>query len=154
MVFVDSTGQTHNGSSGILIPVRCAQSRKCRNHIAAVGIFYFLSHILGVCCGINHPQFIAQPLYRSSSHKNGSFQCIINFPIDSPGDGCNQPIFRKYRLFSGVHQQKTTGSIGVFCISRCKTGLSEQCRLLVSCRSTDGNLSSKKCRIRTAVYTA
>ena len=36
MVFVDSTGQTHNGSSGILIPVRCAKPCKRRHkHCAA-----------------------------------------------------------------------------------------------------------------------
>ena len=154
MVLVDSTGNTHNGSSCILIPVRCTQACKCRYHITAVGIRYFLSHVLRIRGRIDDLQFIPQPLNRSSRYKNRTLQCIIHFSIQAPCNGSNQSIIGKYRFFACIHQHETAGSIRIFCLTGLETGLPEQCRLLVPCRTCDGDLSTQKRRICLAINTA
>ena len=132
MVFIDAPGQTHDGTPGILIPVGRAKPGEGGHHIAAVGVADLLGHVLGVRGGINEPQFIAEPLQGRSCHKNGAFQRILHFPVQSPRDGGDKAVFAEHRSLARVHQQKAPGAVGVFRLAGGKAGLPEQCRLLIS----------------------
>ena len=135
VVFVHTPGNTHNSSSGVLIPMRSAKTGEGRNHVAAVGILHFFRHILGILCRIDQPQLIPQPLNRSTCHKHGAFQCIINFSFHPPGNGSDQTVLALVDLVAGVHQQKTAGAVGVFHIAGLKAALPEQRGLLVACNT-------------------
>ena len=152
VVFVHAPGNTHNSSSGVLIPMRRPKAGEGRNHVAAVGILHFFCHILGILCRIDQPQLIPQPLDRRSGHEDGTLQRIIHLSVQSPGNGGDQPVSGEYRLFSGVHKQETACSIGILRFPRLKTGLTEQRRLLVSRCPGNRNGSAQIRRICLPVY--
>ena len=154
VAFIYSSGQSYNSSSGILIPIRRSQSGKCRHYITAVGIFYLPGHILRVFCRVNEPQLISEPLDHSSCHENRAFQCIGNLPVQSPGNGSNQPVFRKYRLLACIHQKEAACTISILCVSFFETSLSKKSGLLVSCCSANRNGTAQKAAVRCAVYAA
>ena len=48
MAFIDSTCDSYNGSSCILIPIWCTKPCKCRHHITSIRIFHLTSHIFRI----------------------------------------------------------------------------------------------------------
>ena len=63
---------------------------------------------------------IAQPLDGSSGDEHAALERVFDPTADRPRDRRNQPATRNVRVLgAGVHQQKTTGPVGVLR----KTGL-------------------------------
>ena len=125
MVFIYTSGDAGDGSPGILIPVRRAQTGKGGNYIAAVRIRNFGCHVFGVSSRVDKAHFVTEPLDGSSGNKNRTFQGIGYFAVHAPGNGGYQAIFGKDRCISCIHQHKAAGAIGIFHIPRFKTGLAE-----------------------------
>ena len=144
MVFVYAPGQPQNGAPGVGIPVGSPQSRKGRNHIAAVGVVDLLGHVLGIHGGFDKPKLIPKPLDGGPGHKNGAFEGIVHLPIQPPSDGGHQPVPGENGGFSGVHQQKGTGSVGTLGIAGIKAGLSEEGCLLVTGSTGNGDGCAEK----------
>ena len=92
----------------------------------------------------NDLQSIPKPLNGCTGNEDTAFQSILDFPINSPRNGCQQSGFAGMRFFTGIHQHKASGAIGVFCHPRLKTGLAEQGRLLVACNSRYGDGHARK----------
>ena len=154
MVFIHAPCDPYDGSSRILVPVRRAKSGKCRHHIAAIGIFYFLRHILRVRRRVNQAQFIPEPLDCRSRNEYGAFQRIIYLAIQPPGNGGYQAVIREHRLLPGIHQQEAARSICILCLPCLKAGLSEQGRLLVAGCPGDWNRTAEVRRVRLPVDAA
>ena len=154
MVFVDAAGQAENGSSRILIPVRCAKAGKRRHDVAAVRVVHLLRHVLGIRRGLDQLHLIAQPLDCGSADKNGSLERIRNLVPDTPCNRGNKTVCRRNRLFSRVHQQEAACSVCIFRFARRIAGLAEQRRLLVSRCSRNRNRAAEICGCRLPVDTA
>ena len=134
--------------------MRRTQAYKSRNHVAAVGIRYRFCHSLGFGSIANQSQLITQPLDSSAGNENRTLQRIFYLAVHTPGDSCNKTVFAVYRLFAGIHQHKTARTVGIFCFSGCKAGLSEQRTLLIACSAGDRNRCLKQLGIGRTVYTA
>ena len=152
MILVDAAGDAHNRASGVLVPVGGAQSCKGGNHITAVGVLYLLGHILGIRRGIYNPHLVPQPLDGGAGNEDGTFQSIIYFAVQAPGNGGNQAVLGEYRLLTCVHQHKAAGSVCILCLARIETGLAEKSCLLVACRPSDGDWAAKELRVGFTVY--
>ena len=70
VVFIYTSGDAGDGSPGILIPVRRAQTGKGGNYIAAVRIRNFGCHVFGVSSRVDKAHFVTEPLDGSSGNKN------------------------------------------------------------------------------------
>ena len=143
MFLFASPCQPDNRSARIRIPIRCPHAGKCRNNINTIGIRDSLGIFLGLSCGTDHTHPVPQPLDGRPCHKNTSLKCIFHFPCSTRSNGRKQSMSGNDWFLSGMHQKKTTGSIGIFYISFFKTALSEQCRLLVSCHTHHRNFTAK-----------
>ena len=125
MVFIYTSGDAGDGSPGILIPVRRAQTGKGGNYIAAVRIRNFGCHVFGVSSRVDKAHFVTEPLDGSSGNKHRPFQRVVHLAARAAGDGGQQTVGGGDRFFTGVHQHKAAGAIGIFHIPRFKTGLAE-----------------------------
>ena len=143
VVLVAAACKPHNGAACILVPMRRAKARKSRHHIAAVGVRNILGKVFGLRRGIDEAHFVAEPLYSRARHKNGTLERIGHFVVVSPCDGRHQPVFRKHRGLTGIHEQKAARAVRVFGFARRKAGLPEQRRLLVARRAGNGNCAAK-----------
>ena len=74
--------------------------------------------------------------HQGAGDGDGAFQrvagrCVAEFV----GDRGEQAGFGRDRLIAGVHQQKTTGAVGILDFSFLKTRLTKKSGLLISCNS-------------------
>ena len=154
MIFVYSPGDPHDRSAGVLIPVRRPQSCERGNNIASVCILYLSGHIVRVFRGVDQTHFISEPLNGCPGHEDGTFQSVVHFSVQSPGNGSYESVIGEYRFFSRVHQEEAAGSVCVFRLSGRKAGLSEKCCLLIPGSSRNGDWAAQEGGIRFSIDAA
>ena len=139
MVPVGTTGKPCQNTSCVRVPVGRAQSHKSGYQINAAGVRHRHGKFFRFRCGADEFQLVAKPLNGSSSHEYRTFQGIGDFSVQSPCDGGQKAVFRGHRGISCMHQQKTSGAVGVFGRTGCEASLSKEGRLLVASGSCNGN---------------
>ena len=139
VVFVHAPGQTDDSTPGVLIPVGRTQTGEGGHHIASVGIGNFFGHILGICRGIDEFQLIPEPLNRRTGHEDGALQRVVHLSVQTPGDGGHQSVLAVHGLLAGIHQQETTGAVGILCLAGAEALLSEEGGLLIAGGTGDGD---------------
>src|SRR5665647_1236266 len=87
MISIRPTAYSYNGSSGIRIPVRSPQPDKCGNNVNTVRILNFIGHPFRINRTVYYFHFVSEPLHGSTCNKNGAFQSVIYFTVDSPSNG-------------------------------------------------------------------
>ena len=140
MLPAGSPGHAQYGPSGIHIPIRRPHPCKGRHNINAAVIRYLLGKILGIRRFCDKSQLIPHPLDYRACHKHAALQGVAYFSVYPHGNRGQEPVFALYHLISGVHQQKTAGTISVFGFPLGKTCLSEQRRLLIPGDACDRHL--------------
>ncbi|MNM59242.1 hypothetical protein D3C81_704870 [compost metagenome] len=139
-----STGKSEHRASDLAIPVRTSQPYKSRYQIHPIRRLHPHRVLLAVFGIPEHAEAVAQPLNRRASHKNTAFKRILHLAIDTPRNGCDQPMLRHYRLCACIHQHEAAGSVGGFDHALLIARLTEQGRLLVSRRSCDRHLLAEE----------
>ena len=134
------TGQSNDESAGVHVPVRSPQTGECRNYVDPIRIGNGGSQGFRFLGRVDDPEFIAQPLHRGTTHEHGTLQRIGDLAIQPPGNGGQKAMLGSDRFRSCVHEQKAAGAIGILCHAHLKAALAEQCRLLVSRGSGNGDL--------------
>ena len=143
MVFVDAAGQAENGSSRILIPVRCAKAGKRRNTTSSRSC-----RSPSAPCTRNPPRTRSASSHRAATglrlrRRKWILERIRNLVPDAPCNRGNKTVCRRNRLFSRVHQQEAACSVCIFRFARRIAGLAEQRRLLVSRCSRNRNRAAE-----------
>src|SRR5690606_23256546 len=106
------------GTSGILVPIGSTQSCESRYKINPLIVFSAFCQGFAFLGMPEQLQAIAQPLNGCSSNKYAAFQRIGHFIPDLPGNRGQKLISRFDRFASGIHNQKTTRTVGGFCHAR------------------------------------
>ena len=143
MFFGGATGQTHDGSPRILIPIGRAHARKGRNDIDAVGIFHRAAVFFALRAIFEKTHLVAEPLNGGARDKNASFERILHFVVGPCRDRGQKPFLRKHDIPPGIHEHKAACPVGVFYLARVKAALSEQRRLLISRITRDRDTTAK-----------
>ena len=149
MVAVGAAGQAYDGSSGIHVPVRSAQTGEGGDDIDSGRVLDLGGEVFGVRRAVHKVKLIAEPLYDSTSYEHGTFQCVLHFVRAGCCDGGDKAVLAVDEVGSGVHQREASGAIGVLCLALFETGLAEQSALLVSRNSGNGNVVA--CKIHVSV---
>ena len=132
-------GQPLNRAARERIPVRRAQTDKGGDKINARAVGNCGRHGFGLARFSKQVQTVPQPLNDRSADKDRAFQHIGGAVTELPTNGCQQSRFRIDRRLARVHQQKSARSVSVFDVTRVKTALPEQRRLLIPRRAGNRN---------------
>ena len=132
VVLGGAAGDAQNGTPGIHIPIRCAQTGKGGHDVHAAVVRHLLGVVLGIAAVLNEVHPVPDPLDDRAAHKDGAFQRILHLAVKADGDGGDQTVLALVDLVAGVHQQEAAGAVGVFHVAGLKTALPEQCSLLVA----------------------
>ena len=79
-----------------------------------------------------------------ASNKDRAFHCIRGFAIKTIGHGSEQAIFRLHNGAAGVSNHEAARAVGAFHHARRKTGLTNECRLLVTSNATNRDGRAQK----------
>ena len=147
-----TTCHTCDSTSCLSVPIGCAKSCKGRNDVHSVGVGHFFGVSFRFGCRLDHAHFITQPLIDCTADEYASFQYVLGFLIGKAcRQGRNKTVFTLYSRVTCVHQQETTCTVGVLDVTLVYAQMSEQCRLLISYHTANGDGSSDKCFISASV---
>ena len=151
---IGSASETNKHASSIRIPIRGAQANKRRDKPYTARVRHFAGKGFDFRSGFNKVHLVAKPLHDCTGNKNTAFERILSrCAAKLPGSGGNQPIFTWARLPADIHQQESTGAVGVFHGSRCKTGFAKGRSLLISGNACNRDRGTEKRWMRTADHT-
>ena len=140
MIPVSPPGQSHQCAPGIHVPVWRTQSGKGGHQIDAPGVGHLGGIIFRIPGFRDKPQLIPHPLDHRTAHKDRALQGVLHTTIKADGNSGQQAVFTSAQLLSGVHQQKATSPVGVFCFSGVEAALAKEGGLLVSRNACNGHL--------------
>ena len=149
-----AAGNADDAASGALLPVGGPQACEGRHYISACGIMNAGGILVALAGGGQHIQLIPKPLNRRTGNKDTALKGIFHMVFKTYGNGGDKPVLAFYGRASRIHQQETSGSIGVFHLAGFKAALTEHGALLVTGGTGDGNFTLKKLKVRRAVDTA
>src|SRR5581483_7949144 len=139
MLPLGSTGDSHQSSPRMPVPVGSSQPNEGRHQIDSACIGHSLCYRFGLGGSLDQLKPVPDPLNGRASDKNSAFQCVDRqaFSVTSQ---CRQKfIFRKNMFFPQVQKQETPGPISVLEGSRLVATLAEKSGLLVACDACYGN---------------
>ena len=129
--------QSGDGAARVRLPVGGAQAGKGRHqhHASAVGhAFGQLLHLAAVLDGL---QAVAQPLHHGTADEDAAFQRKLGLAARLGGRCGQQAVARGLEAGARVHEHEATRAVGVLGHACIKTGLAEQCALLVAGHAAD-----------------
>src|SRR3954470_1627183 len=143
-------GEPGNGASGLWLPVRRSHSHKGGHEIHATGVGNAARIILALCRVAEKIQAIPKPLNGGAGNEHAPLQGIPRLSPGSASYGSEKTARRDRWARSGKHQQKGSGPIGILRQPRFYASLPEQCGLLVTRQTSNGQREAQVSRVRFA----
>ena len=139
-----AAGQPHDGPAGVHIPVRRAESREGGYNIDAAVVRNLRGIKFAVGGLLDQAELVTDPLDHRAADKDAALHGVADFSVQSRRDGGDQAMVAQTEIPTGVHQHKTTGTVGVFGFARLEAGLPEQGGLLISGAARDRDADAGK----------